>query len=113
MEHKKDMDQLEGVKYTRARRTSSLMEIHQLVLTDHFVYNNHTINRDCVRVPVKEPDWKKGAVKKAIFIRTAVMYAINCDGEHHYPPKVSSKLLCCKTWSHGIFVALMKVPVGF
>ena len=33
-EHKKDLKQLEVVKYTRARRKESLTEIHQSALTD-------------------------------------------------------------------------------
>ena len=43
-EHKKDLNQLEGMKYTRARRKESLTEIHQSVLTDHVVSKNHTID---------------------------------------------------------------------
>ena len=42
-EHKKDVKQLEGVKYTRARR-KSLTEIHQSALTDHVMSKNHTID---------------------------------------------------------------------
>ena len=79
-EHKKDLKQLEGVKYTRARRKESLTEIHQSALTDHVMSKNHTINWEGVRLLAKEPDWKKRGVKEAIFIRKAGTCAINWDG---------------------------------
>ena len=68
-EHKKDLKQLEGVKYTRARRKESITDIHQSALMDHIDRKNHTIDREGVRLPAKEPDWKKRRVKDAIFIR--------------------------------------------
>ena len=43
-EHKKDLKQLEGVKYTRARRKESLTEIHQSALMDHVASKNHMID---------------------------------------------------------------------
>ena len=55
-EHKKDLKQLEGLKYTRARRKESLTEIHQLALTDHVASKNHTIDGEGVTLPAKEPD---------------------------------------------------------
>ena len=53
-EHKKDLKQLEGVTYTRARRKESLTEIHKSTLMDHVVSKNHTIDREGVRLPAKE-----------------------------------------------------------
>ena len=44
------MEQLEGIKYTRARRKESLMEIHKSVLPDHVASKNHTIDWDGVRL---------------------------------------------------------------
>ena len=67
-EHKKDLTQLEWVKYTRARK-ESLMEIHQLALTDRVVSKTHTIDWEGVRLLAKEPDWKKRRLTEAIFIR--------------------------------------------
>ena len=58
-EHKKDLKQLEWVKYTRARRKESLTEIHQLPLMDHITCKNNAINWEGVRLPATEPDWKK------------------------------------------------------
>ena len=52
------MDQLKGVRYTRAWRKESLMEIHHSVLTDHVSSKNYTINWDGVKLPLKESDWK-------------------------------------------------------
>ena len=40
----KDLNQLEGIKYTRARRKESLTEIHQLAQADDVASKNHTIN---------------------------------------------------------------------
>ena len=85
----------------------------QSLLTALFVYNNHTINGDGVRLPVKEVEWTKRIVKKAISIRKAVMCAINSYGGHHHLHKIFKKLIYHTIQSSGIFVALMKVPVGF
>ena len=46
-EHKKDLKQPEGVKYTRARRKESLMEIHQSALMDHITRKKHMIDWEC------------------------------------------------------------------
>ena len=43
-EHKKDMKQLEGVNYTRARRKEFLIEIHQSALTDYVMSKNYPID---------------------------------------------------------------------
>ena len=67
------MKQLEGVKYTRARRKESLTEIHQSALTDHVACKNHIIDWEGMRLLAKEPDWKKRGGKEAIFIRKAGM----------------------------------------
>ena len=66
------MEQLEGVKYTRASRKESLME-NQLALTDCVISKNHTISTEGVRLPAKEPDWKKRGVKEAISLRKVEM----------------------------------------
>ena len=87
-EHKKDVKQLEEVKYSRARRKESLTEIHQSALTDHVVSKNHTIDWEGVRLPAKEPDWKKRGVKEAIFITKAGMLMINHDGGCHHLTEV-------------------------
>ena len=63
-EHKNDMEQLEGVKYTTARRKESLLEIHQSTLTDHVVSKNHNIKCVCVRHQAKELAWKKRREEK-------------------------------------------------
>ena len=54
-EHKKDVKQLEEVKYTRARRKESLTEIHQSALIDQVVSKN-TVDWEGVRLSAKEPD---------------------------------------------------------
>ena len=96
-EHKKDLKQLEGVKYTRGKRKESLTEIHQSALMDDVASKNHTINREGVRLPAKEPDWKKRGVKKAIFIMKAGMHAINWDRGCHLLREVFSKPLYHET----------------
>ena len=96
-EHKKDLKQLEGVKYTRARSKESLTDIHQSALTDHVASKNHTIDWEGVRLTVKEPNWKKRVVKEAIFIRKVGMRVVNSDGGCNYLPEVFSKLLSLKT----------------
>ena len=63
---------------------------------DHAASKNHTIDREGVRFPAKEPDWKKRG-EEAIFIRKAGMRAINWDGGPHLLPEVFLKLLCSET----------------
>ena len=58
-EYKKDLKQLEGMTYTRARLKESHMEIHQLAPTDHGASKNHMIDLEGGRFPAKEPDWEK------------------------------------------------------
>ena len=48
IEYKTHMEQLERVKYTRARRKESFTEFHRLVLKDNVTSENHTINWDGV-----------------------------------------------------------------
>ena len=93
-EHKKDLKQLEGLKYTRARRKEFLTEIHQSALMDQVASKNHTIDWEGVRIPAKEPDWKKRGVKDGIYIRKAGTCAINGDGGCHLLPEVFLKVLC-------------------
>ena len=64
---------------------------------DHIASKNHMIDSEGVRLPAKEPDWKKRGVKDAIFIRKAGTCAINQDGRCHLLPEVFSKLLCHET----------------
>ena len=80
---------------------------------NHVDSKNHTIDWEGVRLPAKEPDWKKRGGKEAIFIRKAGMRANNQDWGCHHLPEVFSKLLYQTTRleSRGIFVALMKGPV--
>ena len=79
-EHKQALKQLEGVKYTKARRKKSLTEIHQSALTDHIASKNHMIDWEGARLRAKEPDWKKRGMKEAIFIRKAGTWSINRMG---------------------------------
>ena len=65
------------MKYTRARRKESLMEIHQSVLMDYVTSKNHTIDCEGVRLLAKEPEWKKRGVKQAIFIGKVGMHAVS------------------------------------
>ena len=92
-EHKKDVEQLEGVKYTRSQRKTSLAEQHQSALTDHAAQTNHTINWEGVKLPAKEPDWRTRGIKEAIAIKKRGPNAINRDGGRHQLPDVYSGLL--------------------
>ena len=94
-EHKKDLKQLEGVKYTRTRRQGSLTESHWSALMDHVASKNHTINCDGMRLTAKEPDGSKRGVKEASVIRKLGMHTVNWG--HHLLPEVFSKLLCHET----------------
>ena len=92
-EHKKDVEQLEGVKYTRSQRKSSLAEQHQSALTDHAAQTNHTIDWDGVKLPAKDPNWNIRGIKEAIAIKKRGPLAINRDGGRHHLPDVYSSLL--------------------
>ena len=69
-EHTKDAKQLERVNYTRAKKRESQTEHHQSSLTDHVAVYNHTINWEGVKLPAKDPHWKRG-IREAICIRKA------------------------------------------
>ena len=77
-EHIKDIEPIEGIKYTSTKQKESLIKIHQSALTDHVASKKHTIEWDDVRLPAKD-DWKKRGLKEAIFIRKSSMCAINWD----------------------------------
>ena len=42
------------------------MKIYQCVLTDNIRQTNHTIDWEGVRLPVKEPNYKKRGIREAI-----------------------------------------------
>ena len=77
--HRKDMEQLEGVKFTQARKKESLLEIHQSAFMDHASRENYTIDCDNTTLPRNEADWTKRGITEAISIRKAGMHAINHD----------------------------------
>ena len=58
-EHMKDMEQLEGKKFTRSRKKESVTEVHKPALMDHAGQCNHSIYWGGVQLPVKETDEKK------------------------------------------------------
>ena len=52
----KDVKQLEGVNYTRAKNRESQTEHHQSALTDHVAVCNHAIDWEGVKIPVKDSE---------------------------------------------------------
>ena len=49
-EHKKDEEQLSGMKYTRVKKKTLMSEWRQSTLTDHTLQKNHVINKESVKV---------------------------------------------------------------
>ena len=92
-EHKKDVDSLRELKFTRARRKESETEFHQSALTDHVAQSNHTIAWDKVKLPVKEADWKLRGIREAISIRKAGTHSLNRDEGRYQLPPCYSRLL--------------------
>ena len=91
-EHKKDVEQLSGMKYTRAQKKSSMSEQHQSALTDHSAQENHVINWEGMKFAAKDPDWTTRGIKEAIAIKKRGPNAINRDGGRHQLPEVYSSL---------------------
>ena len=74
-EHKRDVKTLEEKKYTR-----SLMEVHPLAIMDHIVKENHTIDWEDVKLPVRDTDWIDRGVKEVIMIRKTGAHTMNRYG---------------------------------
>ena len=92
-ENMKDVKQLEGVNYTRARKRQSQTEYHQSVLTDHAAVYNHTIYWEGVKLPAKDLDWMKRGIREAICIMKAGSHTINHSEGCHHLHDVYSKLM--------------------
>ena len=55
-EHMKDVNQIEGVKFTRVRKKESQTKVHQSALIDHIGSWNHTVDWEKVRLLAEEPN---------------------------------------------------------
>ena len=64
-EHMKDLKQLEGVNYIRAKKRESQTEHHQSELTEHAAVCNHAMDCEGVKLPAKESHWNKGGIREA------------------------------------------------
>ena len=62
-EHRKDVNSVVDLKFTRSRKKDSTSEYHPSALTDHVAQHNHTIDWDNVRLPLKESDWMIRGIK--------------------------------------------------
>ena len=56
-EHRRDVNSLGVVKFTRSWKKDSLTEVHPSVLMDNVTQTNHTIDWDSVMLPMKEDAW--------------------------------------------------------
>ena len=74
----KDMKQLEGKSYTRARKRQSQTEIHQSARTDHAGQKNYTIDWEGVRLTAKDTNYKKRGIREAIHKARANMITNFC-----------------------------------
>ena len=88
-QHKRDVKTLEE-KYTRSRKNHSKTELHLLAITDHVAMENHTIDWECLKFPVRDTDWTARGVKEAVEIRKTGAHTMNRDGGatnfHHCTP---------------------------
>jgi len=82
-EHIKDGKELEGQKYTRAKKKESVTELHKSALTDHAAQCNHVIDWDGVKLPVKDPNYDSRGIREAIEIRKAGRTSMNRDSGRH------------------------------
>ena len=78
-EHKRDIKTLEE-KYTRSRKIDSLMTLHPLAITDHVAKENHTIDWEGMKFPVRDTAWTARGMKEAVEIRKIGAHTTNRDG---------------------------------
>ena len=100
-EHKKDVEQVTGLKYTRAQKKTSMLEQHQSALTDHTAQEDHVIDWEGVKLTAKDPDWTTRGIKEAIAIKKRGPNAINRDRGRHQLPDVYSGLLSAALHNDG------------
>ena len=82
-EHIKDGKELDGQKYTRARKKDAVTEMHKSALTDHAAQCNYTIDWDGVKLPAKDPNHDSRGIREAIEIRKAGRTSMNRDSGRH------------------------------
>ena len=65
-EHRKDVNQLEGVKNTRNKKKESQTEHHQSALMGHAAVCIHTIDWEGMTLQAKDPDWSKRGIRTVL-----------------------------------------------
>ena len=88
---------MEEVKFTRARKKDSVLEVHSSAIIDHVARNNHTIDWEGVKFPSRDSDTTKRGIWEAIAIKKTGAHAMNRDRGYHQLPQCYTKLLSCDT----------------
>ena len=79
MEHRKEVEQHEGRRFTRSTKQLAEAEQNKSAITDHVTRANHVISWDEARIIGHESDRKTRWIKEAISIRKEKDIALNRD----------------------------------
>lgn len=98
-EHRKEVQQQEGRKYTRSAKQTAETEQNKSAITDHAARENHVINWDEATVIGRESDRMTRWIKEAVKIRKEKSNTINRDEGAYHLSHVYDTLLSVATSS--------------
>jgi len=79
-EHRKEVEELSDVSYTRSRRKQSEQDRKKSAITDHACKKNHLIDWEGTKVKERESDDKARKLREAIWIRKQNNTSMNREG---------------------------------
>ncbi|XP_072022566.1 uncharacterized protein [Amphiura filiformis] len=68
-EHRKDVEKVKDIKYTRSKRQESVSEQHKSAITDHVAQENHVINWEGASIIDKDTNKQTRWIREALWIR--------------------------------------------
>ena len=92
-EHRKEVEQQEGRKYTRSTKRQSQSEQNKSAMTDHVNTENHVINWDEATVIARESDRTTRWIREAVKIRPESHGVMNRNEGTYQLSHIYDKLL--------------------
>ena len=92
-EHRKEVEQQEGRKYTRSTKRQSQSEQNKSTITDHVNTQNHVLNWDETTVIARESDRTTRWIREAVKIRQESQGVMNTDEGAYQLSHIYDKLL--------------------
>jgi len=92
-EHRKEVEQQEGRKYTGSTKRQSQSEQNKSAITDHVNTENHVIKRDEATVIARESDRTTRWIREAVKIRQESQGVMNRDEGAYQLSHIYDKLV--------------------